>query len=181
MKLCYAGSIHEQRGLYRIAEATAGLTEVETTFAGWIPRAVDGDFLRMQGHIHYLGRLEYGESLALIRRSHAVLALYDPSWPINTMASSNKVFEAMAAGRPVITNEETTMARIVREEQCGCLVPYGDPVALRRVIRELLEDPDLRNRLGGNGLRAFRQKYHWGIMDERLRSLYRRLFAARSQ
>jgi len=177
LRLCYAGSIHEQRGLYLIAESTMGLEGVETTFAGWIPRAVDREFLRRQSHLRFLGRLEYHDSLELIRQSNVVLALYDPAWPINVMASSNKVFEAMAAGRPVITNEETTMARIVREEDCGCLVPYGDPRALQKAIRALQVDPGLRDRLGANGFLAFRKKYNWGIMNVRLLELYGRLIA----
>lgn len=177
LRLCYAGSIHEQRGLHLIAEATRGLADVETTFAGWVPRTVDREFLRTQDHLRFLGKLDYPDSLRLIRESNAVLALYDPSWPINVMASSNKVYEAMAAGRPVITNEETAMSRVVREEQCGCLVPYGDPEALRRAIRTLQDDPDLRNRLGTNGYRAFREKYNWDIMHMRLVRLYGRLVA----
>lgn len=178
LRLCYAGSIHEQRGLHLIAGAIHGMAQVETTFAGWIPRPADGDFLRAQSHIRYLGKLDYGDALALIRESDVVLALYDPRWPINRMASSNKVFEAMAAGRPVITNEETTMAQIVREEQCGCLVPYGDESALRGAIEDLRSDPALRGRMGTNGYRAFRERYHWGIMEARLKELYGRVLAS---
>jgi glycosyltransferase involved in cell wall biosynthesis len=138
---------------------------------------MDREFLEAQQHLRFLGKLDYADSLALIRGSHAVLALYDPRWPINRMASSNKVFEAMAAGRPVITNEETTMARIVRDEHCGCLVPYGDLAALRRSIESLRDTPAHRETLGMNGYQAFRERYHWGIMETRLKDLYGMLLA----
>jgi glycosyltransferase involved in cell wall biosynthesis len=94
------------------------------------------------------------------------------------MASSNKVFEAMAAGRPVITNEETTMARIVRDTMCGLLVPYGDAAALRAAIETLRADRTLRDRMGASGYRVFRERYHWGIMETRLKELYGRLLAS---
>jgi glycosyltransferase involved in cell wall biosynthesis len=170
--VCYAGSIHEHRGLGMIIEAVRDLTGVKAIFAGWIPRAVDREKLLSEKHVRYVGKLEYAESLALLGRSHVVLALYDPSLPINAQASSNKVYEAMAVGRPVITNVETTMAPLVREEACGELIPYGDVEALRAQIIRLQQSPDLCKKLGGNGRQAFVNKYNWPVMESRLLSVY---------
>ena len=78
----------------------------------------------------------------------------------------------MSVGRPVITNIETTMAPLVKAEQCGCLVPYGDVRALRDVIVALRDNPTLCAELGKNGYRAYNTKYNWGIMEQRLTRLY---------
>jgi glycosyltransferase involved in cell wall biosynthesis len=171
-QVCYAGSIHEHRGLRQIAKAVSDLENVQTILAGWIPRSIDAEFLESQPQLEYLGRLRYEESLGLIGRSDVVLALYDPSLPINAMASSNKVFEAMSARRPVITNRETTMAPIVHEENCGILVAYGDIKELRDAIVELRDNSSLRDSLGENGYNAFLKKYNWNLMERRLCSLY---------
>jgi len=172
LRLCYAGSIHEFRGLRSIAEAVRDAEGIETTFAGWIPRAQDERFLRSQSHLVYLGKISFERSLQLVVDSDVVLALYDPAIPINMLASSNKVYEAMAAARPVITNNETAMADIVREHDCGLLVPYGSVQQLREAVLLLRDQPQLRARLGANGLRVFQERYRWSIMEQRLLALY---------
>jgi len=78
----------------------------------------------------------------------------------------------------MITNIETTMAPIVREEDCGCLVPFGDIRALRETVLCLRDHPDVRDRLGQNGYAAFKKKYNWRLMEERLDGLYRLILGA---
>lgn len=175
VRVCYAGVIHEHRGLRLIAEATKGLDGIEVQFAGWIPRTVDSDFIRSQAHIQYRGKLSYSESLELLSQSDIIMALYDPDLPINAMASSNKIYEAMSVKRPVITNMETTMARIIREEKCGCLISYGDVEGLRATIIRLRDNLEMRQRLGESGYKAFQEKYNWTIMEERLKNIYAHL------
>lgn len=175
IRLCYAGVIHEHRGLRLVADATRTMSGIRVQFAGWVPRPQDLEYLQSQPHLEYLGKLSYSDSLALLHRSDIVLALYDPGLPINAMASSNKIFEAMSVSRPVITNRETTMAEIVREEDCGCLVTYGDITDLRKNLERLKTDHGYRTALGRNGYRAFMEKYNWGIMEGRLRKVYANL------
>lgn len=177
LRICYAGVVHQHRGLREIAEAVRGLEGIETSFAGWIPRPEDREFLEEQENIRFLGKLSYEDSLRLLATTDVILALYDPAIPINRMASSNKIFEAMSVSRPVITNVETTMAAIVREEECGCLVPYGDVRALRDTIIRLRDDRELVSRLGANGNAAFKSKYNWETMEVRLIELYHQIGA----
>ncbi len=172
VRVCYAGSIHETRGLHIIAEAVHGLEGVETIFAGWIPRTVDENYLAGQRQIKYVGKLPYEESLKLMAESDIILALYDPSLPVNAEASSNKVYEAMACSRPVITNVENAMAEVVRREDSGVLIPYGSVDALRQAIGKLRDDPGLRKSLGSHGRQAFERSYSWSVMEPRLLSLY---------
>ncbi len=172
VRLCMVGAIHAHRGLAFIAEATREIQDIEVIFAGWIPRHVDEDFLLAQPHLKYLGKLDYLHALETVRTSDIVLAMYDPALPINAAASSNKVFEAMAASRPVITNRETSMAAIVEEVGCGILVRYGDVEALRRSIVDLRDSPGIRARLGERGRMAFESRYNWEAMETRLTSLY---------
>lgn len=179
--LCYAGSIHEHRGLKLIADAVRPLAGVRTIFAGMIPRSEDQQFLKLERSIEYLGMLPYEQSLDLTASSDAILALYDPSVPINMLASSNKVFEAMWASRPVITNQETTMASIVEKVECGCLVPYGNVETLRQVILKLKDDPNLSNRLGRNGREAFLAEYNWEKMELKLKVVYESLTSKSEQ
>ena len=60
----------------------------------------------------------------------------------------NAVGEAMACARPVIAADAGGTAELVGTNGAGVLVPPGDPDALAAAVRELLEDPEARRRLG---------------------------------
>jgi glycosyltransferase involved in cell wall biosynthesis len=179
VRLCYAGVIHEHRGLRLIAEAIGGIDGIETTFAGWIPRPVDEEFLRRQPKISYIGKIPYAEAMKLMGNSDIILALYDPAVPINRVASSNKVFEAMGVGVPVISNSETTMAGLIDKISCGVTIPYGDWALLRDAVVRLRDDPAGRAAMGRNGRAAHTGEFNWTVMEQRLLGYYRGLGAGR--
>lgn len=58
------------------------------------------------------------------------------------------VIEAMAAGRPVVGSRIGGIPDIVADGETGLLVPPADATALRGAIRRLLDDSDLRERMG---------------------------------
>ena len=87
----------------------------------------------------------------------------------------------MMCGKPILVSDGTAMADIVKEEECGLVVPYGDVDAIKHAILTLKNDPVLCRRLGENGRRAYETKYNWKIMEERLLEIYRRLDPAQRQ
>lgn len=101
-----------------------------------------------------------------------LFALYNPRIPNNCYASPNKLFEAMLCGKPIIVNSGSTMTSIVRDTECGLIVPFGDPDAFREAVQQLREDPSLRDRLGTNARAAYENLFRWEIMEERLSSTY---------
>lgn len=107
--------------------------------------------------------------------SDLLFAIYDPRIPNNRYASPNKLFEAMAAKRPIIVSEGTSMADIVRTENCGLVIPYGDIESLKNAIISLKNDSNLRTLLGSNGKKAYDDKYGWAIMEKRLLGIYEKL------
>jgi glycosyltransferase involved in cell wall biosynthesis len=61
--------------------------------------------------------------------------------------------EALHAGVPVVTTA-LGGAREIMTEKCGVLVPPHDPVSLEEVLRRLIQDRGLRDRLDGGPARA---------------------------
>lgn len=59
--------------------------------------------------------------------------------------------EAMAAGKPVIAANASSLPEIVRDGVDGLLVPARDPEALSTAILRLAADPELRARMGAAG------------------------------
>jgi glycosyltransferase involved in cell wall biosynthesis len=88
---------------------------------------------------------------------------------------SMTLLEALAAGRAVVTTDVPGCRDAVTDGVEGLLVPPRDPDALARALRRLIEDPELRARLGAAGReRAVREFSSRRVCDETL-ALYARL------
>ena len=64
------------------------------------------------------------------------------------------IVEGMLARRPVVATDAGGAAEVVEDGRTGLLVPPGDPFALARALRALLDDPDRAARLAEAGRRA---------------------------
>jgi glycosyltransferase involved in cell wall biosynthesis len=73
--------------------------------------------------------------------------------------------EAMACGSPVVASRVGGLQATVRDRVTGLLVPDHDPVALADALERLLDDADLRWRLGREGVRWAAQ-HRWPCVAE---------------
>jgi len=119
-----------------------------------------------------LNGVPYEEIVQNMLEADLTIALYDPSIPNNKYASPNKLFESMASGIPIIVNGNNPMENIVRNEDCGLVIPFDNDTALRDAIFRVKNDPMLQKRLGNNGRKAYLNKYNWNIMEQRLIAIY---------
>ncbi len=108
--------------------------------------------------IQYLGVLIYDEVIDKTLKADMLFAFNDPAIPHNRYASPKKQFESIMCGKPIITNNGTSMAEIVRKENCGHLVPNGDVNALKHAIITLKDDPELCWQPGAHGRKAYEQR-----------------------
>ena len=69
----------------------------------------------------------------------------------------NKVFQAMAVGRAIITADTPAVRDILTDGRDALLIPPGDPAALAEAMRMLAADPELRARLGEAAHQRFLQ------------------------
>lgn len=61
------------------------------------------------------------------------------------------LIEAASCGRPIVTTDAPGCREIVHHGENGLLVPVRDADALADAIRTLLDDPELRSRMGNAG------------------------------
>ncbi|MDV2482141.1 glycosyltransferase family 4 protein [Methanoculleus sp. Wushi-C6] len=175
-KIFYAGGLGGDRDFEAVIQAARAIGDVQVELAGYGCHAE-----RIQGmseqelHITFLGTIPYDEVIRKTLQSDLLFALYDPDIPNNRYASPNKLFEAMMCRKPILVSDGAAMADIVKEENCGLVVPYGDVDAVKRAILTLKADPLLCRHLGENGRRAYETEYNWEIMRERLLEIYRNL------
>ncbi|NQV90357.1 glycosyltransferase family 4 protein [Candidatus Uhrbacteria bacterium] len=80
--------------------------------------------------------------------------------------------EAAASGIPTIASNLPGVRTVVLDGDTGLLVPPGDVVELRNAILLLLEQVDLRERLGMSARGNAQRKYGWDPLMERLLETY---------
>jgi glycosyltransferase involved in cell wall biosynthesis len=80
--------------------------------------------------------------------------------------------EAMACGTPVIVFEGTALPDVIKSPLGGLAVPAMDSVALAGAIKLLLEDDDLRSKLGWQARKIAEREYAFPLYVQRHISLY---------
>lgn len=75
--------------------------------------------------------------------------------------------EAMGAWRPVVASRIGGLPFTVLDEATGLLCRPGDVADLARQLERLLDDAELRERLGRNGRRRFESEFTWPVILER--------------
>jgi len=103
-------------------------------------------------NIVFLGQVPPDKLGALYR--HALALIVPSLWHEN---SSSAVLEAMSHGIPVITTGNGGLMEVVDGNQAGII--YGDVDELVDALERMEEDPNLRNKLAANALKAY-QKYY---------------------
>jgi glycosyltransferase involved in cell wall biosynthesis len=173
LRIAYIGLLQVERGLLEMLDVLKVHPEWHLDLAGF-----GGDETLIQDacqglqNCQWYGRVQYDQALQLSQDAGVLFATYDPAIPNHRYSSPNKVFEAMMLAKPIIVARNTNMDRIIEQADCGIVVEYGDRTALASALECLQKDPELRQRLGSNGLRAYQTTYSWDEMEKRLGKLY---------
>ncbi len=87
-----------------------------------------------------------------------------------------KLWEAIAAGVPVVATDLPGMAEVVRDTGCGVLVEATDPADIARGIREIVDaPPEEREAMRERTWQAGQERYNWQHEADTLLALYRDL------
>jgi len=104
---------------------------------------------------------------AALAAANACIAILKPI-PLYATVYPNKVFDYMAAGRPVLLVIDGVIRRVVEESQAGIFVPPGDPPALAEAICWLADHPQEAKEMGQRGRSLVEEKFDRAIWAERL-------------
>lgn len=108
-------------------------------------------------NVTFLPSVPKSEMAAALANSDACLAILKPIEMYKT-TYPNKVFDYMAAGKPVVLAIDGVVREVVDAAGCGVFAQPGDPQALTDAIRALAKDPAKSRSMGLAG-RAYIEKH----------------------
>jgi glycosyltransferase involved in cell wall biosynthesis len=91
------------------------------------------------------------------------------------------VLEAWANGVPVVQPAHGSFPELIEATGAGILVPPDDPAALAAALRQMIEQPEERRRLGSLGHQAVRQRFDAASMARATVEVYQKVLASRSR
>lgn len=88
--------------------------------------------------------------------------------------------EASACGIPVVASNVGGLPEVIDDGETGVLVPPKDVHAIIAALDRLIEQEDLRKKLGENGRKKVEQVYNWDHNAQQMIDLYRSLHQNKS-
>lgn len=124
-------------------------------------------------NLRFLPPLPHPRMPELLAAADCGLAILRPI-PLFATTYPNKVFDCMAAGRPVVLAIDGVIRELVEQAGAGVAVPPGDPEALAQALRTLARDRAAARAMGGRGRRLVEQRFDRAAMALRLEHELRR-------
>ena len=121
-------------------------------------------------NVEHVPWIEYRELPEAYRRAGCALGIFDAGAKAARVIP-NKVFQALACARPVITADTPAARELLTDGQDALLVPAGDPPALATAIRRMVGDRALADRLGVAGRLTYEERASESVLGVRWRSL----------
>jgi glycosyltransferase involved in cell wall biosynthesis len=176
---CYLGVMGPQDGVDYALRALAhlhhdlGRDDLHSTFIG------GGDAfddcvalcreLGLEDVVDFTGRVPDETVQAYLSTADVCLSP-DPKNPLNDVSSMNKVVEYMAMSRPLVSFE-LIEARVTAQD-AAVYAPANDEKEFGRLVGELLDDPERRERMGRVGRARVEEALSWDVSRRNLLDAY---------
>lgn len=132
------------------------------------------DMRILESGFKFLGYVSYGD-IAKYYRCADIFVL--PSFSENLPMT---LLEAMASGVPVIASKVGGIPEVVENYKEGILIPPGSVNDLVDSILHLIDNPDLRRRMGRNAREKVEDKFNWDIAIRKTLKAYENVLSNRA-
>lgn len=170
--VCYTGHLYRWKGVPVLAQAMKGLVDECLLYVvGGTPR----DIIKFQEFISsnqipnvvVIGYIQPTQIPKYLAAADILVLPNTSEEAISRLYTSPlKLFEYMAAGRPIVSSDLPSIREVLNEEN-AVLVKPDSPEAIAEGIKKLLESEDLGNRLSQNAFNEA-QLYTWEKRAERI-------------
>lgn len=171
VRIVMVARFEPQKDHVTLLRALAGLTDLpwELELIGDGPLLEDvraeAGRLGIRERIRFLGaRKDVAERLAM-----AQVFVLASNWE----GLPRSILEAMRAGLPVVASDVGGVCEAVLDNHSGFLVPRKDVEALRARLRQLIDNPSLRVKMGHAGRSRFKHHFTFRIMFSKTIQVYK--------
>jgi glycosyltransferase involved in cell wall biosynthesis len=127
------------------------------------------DELGLGDRVELTGVIPHERTLELLAACDICISPHVPN-PDGTrfFGSPTKIFEYMGLAKPIVASALEQIGEVLEHERTALLVPPGDVAATAAAVVRLLDDEDLRKRLGAAAADEARRKYGWDLHVRRI-------------
>jgi glycosyltransferase involved in cell wall biosynthesis len=137
--ISFIANMGTERQIPQLIDAVKDISETFLIVGGNGPcRGLVEDAARRHPNIHYLGYVNPEKVPFYTAMSDVVFYGFDPSNPNAKYSAPNKLFEALAAGKPVLTGNFGEIGRIVKEQGCGLVLTNYDQKTIKKAFKQFL-------------------------------------------
>lgn len=175
----YVGTLGNAHGLKVVLDAAALLgesrPEIEFMLVGdgaevaQLKAAAEG-----LTNVRFTGAVPRADLPSILAASDVCIAVLRDD-PLFTTVVPTKLYEYMAAEKPIICNVPGEAASLLQTAGAGKNIPPGDPAALAEAVTRLADDPGLRETMAQNGSRWVRENADWDERAARFASVFERV------
>ena len=164
----FVGKLIPLHGLETILAAAALVPDIPFRVVG---EGQLGEILEGRpGNVEHVPWIPYDELPEAYRGAGCALGVFGTGRK-TARVIPNKVFQALACARPVITAETAAARELLTDGVDALLVPAGDPAALAGAVRALRDDAELAERIAGAGRATFEAHASEEVLGARWRTL----------
>lgn len=184
----YIGSIVEYEGLEDLIDALELVAEKGIDFKFVI--AGDGNKFDSLKHkvenspiaekVEVLGRIPH-EDVGDLIKTIDIMPLPRKPLPVCEMVSPLKPFESMICKKALIGSNVAAIAEIIQHNETGLLFEKGDIKDLASKLAELIQNPELRKKLGESAYEWVTKYKTWEKVSENYHTIYQNAEAAFNQ
>jgi glycosyltransferase involved in cell wall biosynthesis len=174
----YYGVIAERRGIFDALKVFSDVIsaghDLEFLVIGPIDKKDRNRFEQeissetIHGKVRYIPWIDHSLLPAYLAISDFCIAPFRIN-PQHESGVANKIYEYMYGSKPVIASACKPQKRLIEKHQCG--IVYDDNAGFKSAIIRLLNDSDLRKKMGKNGNLAVRSYYNTEAVGQNLADL----------
>lgn len=181
----YCGGITKFRGAWQILQAAkiakVKKADLKLLFLGfWFPSELKDKMLNyirennLTENVILHENVPYSQVSDFYNKSRIGLGIF---LPIRThkIILQIKIFEYMNFGMPIIGSNFGHINNYINDDNTGISINPEKPEEIADAIIELLNNTKMYHQCSINGMKAVDEKYNWGVMEEKLLGIYRKV------
>lgn len=180
----YQGGLQQGRGLERLLRVAVTLQRAYFVLIGGgrltTPLKMLSEALGLTKRVHFIPTVSLADLPSYTASADIGVQPIENTCLNHFTTDSNKLFEYIIAGLPVVATAFPEIRKIVRSHAVGLLVTAGSDQSLHRELQRLIDEPLLRQTLAQNAKNAA-SSLSWEQQESNLLTLYERVLTGKTE